>query len=127
MNFFNSEENPKETPAKKVAEPAGPTIRAALLKATEDVSPNIPVDVCVPSGAEEGEWVSALNDCHNKHKDFAHLGAHIKISKDESNGIVLTITDVSETMPKPQEMPKPTPPSTWPVGPATELSEEDSE
>ena len=123
MNFFNSEENPKETPA----EPVGPTIRAVLLKATEDVSPSSPVDVCVPSGIEESEWVSALNDCHNKQKDFAHLGAHIKISKDESSGIVLTITDASETMPKPQETPKPTPPPTWPVGPAVELPEEDSE
>jgi hypothetical protein len=141
MNFFNSQEKPEEkpeemptvevpaaeAPEEAPAEMSGEALRDALLKATEDVSPSNPVDVCVPDGLSEDVWVPVFNDCHNRQGNFAHLGVHIKASMCQDNGTVLTITDASETMPKPQAMPKPIPPKTWPVGPAEPLPEEDSE
>ena len=135
MNFFNSEEKPEEKPEEMptvevpaAAEvPADTSLRDALLKATEDVTPGNPVDVCVPSDAREDDWVPVFNDCYNRMGDFAHLEVYIKASMCENNGTVLTITDISETMPKPQALPVPVAPTEWPSGPAEPISEEDSE
>ena len=119
MNTFDSDYTPVEKPVE------GASLRDALLAAVENVSPDNPIDVAVPAGMKEDEWVSIFNKCYTKRGDFAHVGQHIRVSsRNENNGVVLVLTDRSKKLEIVAEMrarfdPKPESPSEWPVGPAT--------
>jgi hypothetical protein len=78
---------------------------------------------------EQDDWVPIFNNCAIRRGDFAHVGEHIRASKNEDHGIVLTLTDYSEQIAVLEEKvaeanPVPEPPTEWPVGPATPLPEE---
>ena len=131
MNYFNSDDTPVEnTP---VENQAADKLKDTLLEAAANLDTEGSVDITVPSGIPEGEWVAVFNDCYNKKGDFADLGPEIVVDKHENDGVVITLTDQTAKLAEiaaRQASINPKPPnsaalSDWPAGPASPLPEED--